>query len=178
VRTRIEPDLPVIYFYCHGQRSRDGVYLAVGRDEPITPEDLTGWVLQRWRNAQVNMWDFPRPLILINACESLDVSPESLLSYLDVLIGQAGAAGVIGTEVKVHQTLAARFAETFFRYLLGPPTGVTLDSAMHASRCEFLAAGNLFGLVYTPYCWADLVVHPTAAQEQTKYPQGDGGSLR
>jgi len=23
-------------------------------------------------------------------------------------------------------------------------------------RLDYLASGNLFGLVYTPYCWADL----------------------
>jgi hypothetical protein len=158
VRKLIEPDLPVIYFYCHGHRGADGVYLAIGRDESITPEDVTGWIVQRWRNAHVAMWDNPRPLVIINACESMDVSPETLLTYLDVLIGRAGAAGVIGTEVKVHQVLAMQFAETFLRHFLGPPAGTTAENAMHASRCNFLAVGNLFGLVYTTYCWADLVV--------------------
>jgi hypothetical protein len=62
--------------------------------------------------------------------------------------------GVIGTEVKVSQDLAMEAAETFFGSLVG--AGGTVDEALRAVREDFVAAGNLFGLVYTPYCFADL----------------------
>ena len=28
--------------------------------------------------------------------------------------------------------------------------------ALRAARLSFLASGNIFGLAYTPFCWADL----------------------
>jgi CHAT domain len=63
---------------------------------------------------------------------------------------------VIGTEVKVSADLAMEFAQRFFGELLAPGTNVA--TAMRRARMAFLARGNLFGLNYTPYCWADLTL--------------------
>jgi hypothetical protein len=44
--------------------------------------------------------------------------------------------------------------EQFFQRL--PAKTHTVEQALHEIRVDDLASGNLFGLVYTPYCWADL----------------------
>ena len=98
------------------------------------------------------------PLVFTSACHSVEINPDTLVSYLDAFVGAAHAAGVIGTEVRINQRLAmdvaTQFFERFFR-------GETVDRALHAVRLDLLAQGNLFGLAYTPYCWADLHVIAT-----------------
>jgi hypothetical protein len=69
-------------------------------------------------------------------------------------VGTARAAGVIGTEVKVNQDLAMKIAERFFELLLVQKK--TVDEALRTIRLDYLADGNLMGLLYTPYCWAEL----------------------
>jgi hypothetical protein len=88
---------------------------------------------------------------------------------LDAFVGTAAAAGVIGTEVRVNQELAMDVAQKFFDLLLGQqntvdgkPRPYTVDEALRAVRLHYLAAGNLLGLVYTPYCWSELCVTGTA----------------
>jgi hypothetical protein len=96
----------LIYFFCHGNQPRIGdpnTYLAVGNDGAITAQDFIGW-LTGWRKAlKRRIWDAVRPLVFINACHSLAVEPETLVSYLDAFVTWGHAAGVIGTEVKVAQ---------------------------------------------------------------------------
>jgi len=60
-----------------------------------------------------------------------------------------------GTEIKVSQTLAMRVAEQFFQSWL---SGQTVETALRAIRMDFLRQGNIFGLVYTPYCWSELKI--------------------
>ncbi len=150
-------DLPLVYFYCHGERPKPGdpaTYLGVGKREAIRAEDIKGWILNWFRRERKVVWGDVRPLIFINACHSIEINPDTLTNYLDALVGEAHAAGVIGTEVKVHQRLAMDLAAQFFRHFLSE--GWSVDQAMHDVRMDFLAKGNLFGLVYTTYCRADL----------------------
>jgi hypothetical protein len=156
IRTLVATDIPLIYFYCHGEPYRGNVYLGVGKREYITPKDFVNWVNTSWKKERRIVWDRVRPLVFINACQSLDITPESLLGYLESFVGAGGAAGVIGTEVKVAKQLAMEAAEVFFHTLIQPD--MTAERAMHALRMHFLRLGNLFGLLYTPYCWADLAL--------------------
>lgn len=147
-------DYPIFYFYCHGERPRPGdpnTYLGVGKKEKIEPKDFKGMVLSYLGSKKV--WGKIRPLIFINACHSAEINPTTLTNYLEAFIGMGNAAGVIGTEVRVNQSLAMDVATNFFEYFLA---GKTVDQALHAIRTDFLASGNVFGLVYTPYCWSDL----------------------
>lgn len=157
VQSMLGRDLSLVYFYCHGGRASDAdpnTYLCVGNNEPITAQDFIGW-LKSWREAyNKRIWSDVRPLVFINACHSLAIEPETLVSYLDAFVTWGHAAGVIGTEVKVAQTLAMDVAEQFFRRLLGKQH--TVETALHEIRIDYLASGNLLGLIYTPYCWADL----------------------
>jgi hypothetical protein len=104
-------------------------------------------------------WDKVRPLIFINACHSLAIEPATLVSFLQAFVGRGQAAGVIGTEVKVEQSMAMDVAESFVTNWLSGRN--TVEEALRAIRLDYLRHGNLFGLVYTPYCWSELkiVVH-------------------
>lgn len=154
----LDHDIPLVYFYCHGARdeeyNRDTV-LGVGKNERISGRDVVSWILS-WSGGKKLVWDKIRPLIFINACHSLDIEPRTLVSYLEAFVGTGNAAGVIGTEVKVHQQLAMEVAERFYDLLLREKQ--TVDSALRQIRFDWLAHGNLLGLVYTPYCRAELQV--------------------
>jgi len=161
IRKLLGRDLPLVYFYCHGEGRYDGdpdTYLGVGMNEPIRASELQGWV-QTWLvQSDTRVWDRIRPLVFINACHSLEIYPKTLVSYLDAFVGTARAAGVIGTEVKVAQDLAMQVAERFFDLML--TEGKCVDEALRTIRLDFLASGNLLGLFYTPYCWAELRIAP------------------
>lgn len=167
IRGLLGNDLPLVYFYCHGEKPYDAdpnTYLGVGMNESIKATELQDWV-QTWLKQDKMIWNKIRPLVFVNACHSLEIHPETLVSYLDAFVGSARAAGVIGTEVRINQDLAMRIAEQFFDLLLvqqktvdGKPRPFTVDEALHTIRLDYLAAGNLLGLLYTPYCWAELCV--------------------
>ncbi|GAA3103014.1 hypothetical protein GCM10010520_55160 [Rhizobium viscosum] len=157
LETTLWQDMPILYFYCHGERTNPSdpdVHLGIERGQLITANDLNSWAWFWMFQQGAMMWQKTHPLVFINACSSVGIYPETLMSYVDVFIGRLQAAGVIGTEIKVHQKLAMEFAETFFTHLLLP--GNTVETALRALRLDYLKEGNLFGLVYTPYCWADL----------------------
>jgi len=156
LRALIEPDLPVIYFLCHGTPGDRGTLLGIGQRDQISPQDLMGWMDVATMRHGRRMWTEPQPLVFINACESLAITPEDLVDYLGAFVGKGQAAGVIGTEIKVEQGQAMELAEMFFTKLLQP--GATVEEALRHVRLSFLADGNLFGLVYTPYCFADLAI--------------------
>jgi hypothetical protein len=158
IRALLGHDLPLVYFYCHGEGRFDGdpnTYLGVGRNEAIRAEELQDWV-QIWLGEKKRIWDKVRPLVFINACHSLEIYPSTLVSYLNAFVGAARAAGVIGTEIRVNQDLAMKIAEQFFDLLLNQERSV--DEALRTIRLNYLGNGNLVGLFYTPYCWAELKV--------------------
>lgn len=157
----ISHDLPLVYFYCHGERpdpDSPETYLGIGNNELVRPTDLVGWIQEAFFTRQLRVWNQIRPLVFINACHSAELDPKALFNYIDVFVGGGNAAGVIGTEVKVSQALAMEFAAMFFDQLLVP--GATVATALRHTRLAFLANGNIFGLNYTPYCWADLTIAP------------------
>jgi caspase domain-containing protein/CHAT domain-containing protein len=164
IRALLGADLPLVYFFCHGEKlnaASSDTYLGIGRNEKITADDFNGWV-KSWREGGQQVWDRVRPLIFINACHSVEINPDTLVSYLGAFVRTARAAGVIGTEVKVHQELAMQLAVEFFAHFVRD--GWSVERALREVRLDFLRDGNLFGLLYTPYCWADLTLsRPSAA---------------
>ena len=164
-KAELEPligrDLPLLYFYCHGERPSPGsqdTFLGIGNHEWLSPPDFMGWIQDAYLSRRQRVWDTVRPLVFINACHSAELDPAALFNYVDAFVGAGNAAGVIGTEVKVAADLAMAFAQSFFGELLLP--GTTVAAAMRRARLAFLAQGNIFGLNYTSYCWADLTVVP------------------
>jgi hypothetical protein len=56
--------------------------------------------------------------------------------------------------VTVHPDLASDAAVQFYSHFLEADGSV--DQAIRAMGCDFLAKGNVMGLAYTPYCSAEL----------------------
>lgn len=161
----IDTPLPLIYFYCHGRTASLGdrgvdllvPYLEIGHDEMIGTGDLNAWAAagqwhrERWR-------DVP-PLVFINGCKTAALSPEQIVTFVDAFAG-AEAAGVIGTEIAVAQPLASEFAQAFYGHLMAD-SAMTVGQALRRARFDFLAKGNITGLVYTAFCSMDLILEPT-----------------
>jgi hypothetical protein len=128
----------VVYFYCHGGLSGDLPYLQVGADEVITPDNLFA----------VARWDDPRPLVFLNGCHTTALDPEIAFEFIGAFVENAGAAGVIGTEITVFEPLARAFAEECLRQFLSE---IPVGEAVRRARLRLLKDGNPLGLVYIPY---------------------------
>jgi hypothetical protein len=73
---------------------------------------------------------------------------------VDAFVG-VYAAGVIGTEVLLHQQLANEAGLEFLKRLVAYQS---VGRAMTEMRMHPLRKGNLFGLAYTAYCSSELVL--------------------
>lgn len=132
----------LVYFYCHGGLDHNEPYIKVG--------PVGGPVIKRanLRSEKIE-WDVPRPLVFINGCHTTALEPEQALEFVTSLIRIANAAGVIGTEITVFETLARSFAEDCLRrFIVG---GKTIGEAVREARLALLKAGNPLGLVYIPF---------------------------
>ena len=149
------PKLELVYFYCHGQRqSLAGSnaplpYLGVGKGEILSTGDLITWDDADWDRQH---WRETSPLVFINGCHTAEITPESLANFVDTFAG-VYAAGVIGTEVLVHQQVAG---EAGLEFLSGFQNNKSVGKALQSMRLKFLLKGNLLGLAYTAYCSSDL----------------------
>jgi hypothetical protein len=132
-----------IYFFCHGGRTAGTPWLGVGNQEQIQPTDFHAWKAR---------WPETHPIILINGCHTVDLSPDDLLNFVTVF-SWCSAAGVIGTEIAIPESLAREFGRHFITRFAN---GKTVASIIAELRLSLLAKWNLLGLCYTPYCSGDL----------------------
>lgn len=137
-------DAPIIYFYCHGGRSGSRTWLGIGKGEQLIPSDLMGWEID---------WPIVHPLVFINGCHTVDITPDDLLRFNETL-SYCQASGVIGTEISIPEVLARYFANGFFKLL--PICNV--GDAIRQMRLQLLENYNPLGLAYTPYCSANLEI--------------------
>lgn len=132
----------LIYFYCHGDREDRTIYLRLGPEGAprISPTNLRAYKIK---------WDDPKPLVMINGCNTAALEAEQALNFVQPLLKYCNAAGVIGTDITVFESLATQFAEGCLRRFLrdGEPIG----EAVRKTRIELLQKGNPLGLVYVPY---------------------------
>jgi hypothetical protein len=155
------PELSLIYFYCHGYREKGyeaTTYLSIGDGEQINIDDFSGYYYYSWCT-KYGLEEYKKktkPLVFINACHSIEINPDTLGSFLERFMSTQFASGIIGTEVSVDQTLAMDFANKFFSSFV--QEGKSVGEAIHHTRLSYLAQHSLFGLVYTPYCFADLTL--------------------
>ncbi len=142
-------DAQMVYFYCHGGITNENVpYLQVGTDDD--PRFTRANLRRRVR------WQHPRPLVFINGCHTTALSPEAAIDLVSGFVENAHAAGVVGTEITIFESLATSFAEVCFdRFLLQRQT---LGEAIRGARLKILQAGNPLGLVYIPFAMAGLRV--------------------
>jgi hypothetical protein len=127
----------------------------VGKAQGIAPGDITTWHDSDWSPEH---WKDVSPLVFINGCHTVELTPEALVNFVDSFIG-VYAAGVIGTEIILVQEVANEAAEELLAVMnrkdkSGNPVGV--GEALRQMRLHFLGKGNLLGLAYTPYCSAEL----------------------
>ncbi len=88
-----EPDLELVYFYCHGRRDEQKQpYLEIGIEDKISPADIGAWDSSLWPK---NHWRKTAPLVFINGCHTTELTPDLLVNFVDDFVGNY-AAGVIG----------------------------------------------------------------------------------
>jgi hypothetical protein len=144
----------VLYFYCHGGVDNNGnPLLRVGnlQDPAIAVSNFAGYQI---------LWKRNHPLVFINGCHTVDVEPARALHFVDELVRNVGAAGVIGTEVTIFEGLAVSFASRFFEHL----RDADLGEAMRRARLELLGQQrNPLGLLYVAYAMSSLRMSDSVA---------------
>ncbi|GIW00415.1 CHAT domain-containing protein [Roseiflexus sp.] len=153
----------IIYFYGHAVSRSPGEkdaatgieyglgdsYLSVN-GEAVTLDDMNlyaGLDLDRFDSA---------PLVVLNACESAELSPELYNGLVPYLIGR-GARGIIGTEVLMPAFFAAEFAPALLRRFAAGNT--RLGDLLRDMRREYLhEKRNVLPLIYALYSNAELIV--------------------
>lgn len=141
-----EPQL--MYFYCHGKYDQNmNPYLQIGNNEALLPYELE----------ELNFrWEKSRGLVFLNGCHTVEMKPKDLSTLMAPFV-KAYASGIIGTEIPVHTHLATEFGETFFKRLMpNNGSGECVGKIIKDLRLGLLSKFNPLGLVYTPYCSADL----------------------
>lgn len=140
----------IYYFYCHGRLEDDRFHLEVGpsdRGAAIRAADLNPRKI-RWTQQ-------PQPLVVLNCCESVAMTPEIIHGFLTKL-RRLGAAGVVGTEIEVFSPLARAFGRQVLQGLLD---GQSAGEAFIAARRYFLRQLNPMGLAFTLHAPATLHLH-------------------
>lgn len=152
-------ELELVYLLCHGLRasrrsSAIGPVVVIGDAEEVSTGQIRTWRESSWLPSAQH-WSRTAPLVFINGCSTADLSPDVLVSFVDEF-AKAGAAGVVGTEAPLHQSVAALAAEAFFRHFVAArlPAG----EAVRRTRMELLGRGNVMGFAYTAHCSADLAL--------------------
>jgi hypothetical protein len=137
----------LVYFYCHGGLDHNEAYIKVG------PADGPVIVRANLREQDIE-WQDPRPLIFINGCHTTALEPEQALEFVTSFVEVANAAGVIGTEITIFESLARSFAEDCLRRFI--VDGKSIGEAIREARLALLKAGNPLGLVYIPFVITNL----------------------
>ena len=134
-----------MYFYTHGGSDAFGTpYLEVGDGEQIELIDLDAW--------NVNFNEH-QPLVILNACDSADYTPDNFENLLQFFCDK-GAAGVIGTQCEVKERLADAFILNFFQsFLQQKLLGEALFQSRQILLKEYL---DPRGLTYSLFASADV----------------------
>jgi hypothetical protein len=156
----------LIYLYCHGKAVDDEFLLQLGADEAageyLGASDLmfpNGRAWPGWAHG---------PFVVLNGCKTLQVQPTSWHVLLG-LLRQLGAAAVIGPEIEMFTTTAAKIGEAI---VAGALERVPLDALMMHLRRGLLRELNPMGLAYNVYAPSGLVWSPPG--EPGPGPEGGG----
>jgi hypothetical protein len=134
----------IIYFYTHGGSDAFGKpYLEVGSGDQITFNDLDAW--------GVNLGHH-QPLVVLNACDSADYSPDSFENLVRFFYGKK-AAGVIGTQCEVKENLANAFSVLFFGAFFKQASA---GQALFEARQKLLRQLDPRGLAYSLFAASDV----------------------
>jgi hypothetical protein len=157
-------DVPhIIYFYGHavsrspGEKdAATGIEYGLGDSYlSINGEAVTLDEMNLYAGLDLDRFD-SAPLVILNACESAELSPELYNGLVPYLIGR-GARGVIGTEVLMPAYFAAEFAPALLRRFAAGNT--RLGDLLRDLRREYLREKrNVLPLIYALYSNAELIV--------------------
>ncbi len=157
-------DIPqIIYFYGHavsrspGEKdATTGIEYGLGDSYlSVNGEALTLDDMNLYAGLDLDQFD-SAPLVVLNACESAELSPELYNGLVPYLIGR-GARGVIGTEVLMPAFFAAEFAPALLRRFAAGNT--RLGDLLRDMRREYLhEKRNVLPLIYALYSNAELIV--------------------
>jgi hypothetical protein len=138
------------YFYCHGDLDQAQRFrLKVG------PLQKPGFIESASLDPDDISWQVPKPLFIMNGCETMAVTPNLTHGFLHTL-KRLGAAGIVGTEIKVWTQLARPFG---VRLLSDMFQGMSVGEAFLEARKYLLRQLNPLGLVYSYYAPATLHLH-------------------
>jgi hypothetical protein len=160
--------LQVIYLYCHTRGGRADPNLARPQLEFQGPQEAQPGIIRSADLDHNAPWPH-HPLVFLNGCSTAAFSPDALSPFIEKLVEDRDAAGVIGTEVPVWEQLAMEVARRFLEAFLA---GDAAGDALLIARRALLAQLNPLGLVYTLYASADLRLPPlpgkTAAAQRPR----------
>ncbi|HEU4412327.1 MAG TPA: hypothetical protein VFS43_44200 [Polyangiaceae bacterium] len=143
-------DDAIIYLYCHGTTVGHRFFLQFGETEEareyLGASDLAT-LRPRWAHG---------PIVVLNGCQTLRVQPTSLNQLLGVL-RKLGAAAIIGPEIEMFTTSAAKVGEAI---VAGALERVPLDELMLRIRRELLRELSPMGLAYNVYAPSGLAWSP------------------
>ena len=147
-----DPDLDVIYFYCHARGGMadpqyDPPCMEFQESSASPPGKLTPYDLD-----SNTPWPH-QPLVFLNGCSTAAFSPDAISPFIITFVRDRGASGVIGTEIPVHETLAGVVGFEFLDRFLA---GVEAGEALREVRRELLRQKNPMGLAYTLYAYSEL----------------------
>jgi len=151
--------MDVVYVLCHSDRDpvdesdRAPDSTLVFRDQSVVSSDVNTWAVD-WPH---DHWHDRRPLVVLNACHTVELTQSTLGNFATAFVNAAGAAGVVGTEALIEQRTASMAMEAFLTEFLG---GAPVGAAIRLMRWRLLAQGSVMGLAYTPYCSATLRLRP------------------
>jgi hypothetical protein len=153
----------MIYFLCHGDVDpQEGPYLGIGARDAQPRHRVYAQSLSQFFTGvggiDPDEWARKAPLVIINGCHTTNLTPGQMLNFVAPFT-QAGASGVIGTEISVLLKVAVPVAEMLFASLAAEEP---VADAIRSMRWTLMNRGNLLGLAYTPYCFADLRVSFTS----------------
>lgn len=138
--------------YCHGEQDEREqkfklVFGPAREERSISSENLNP--------LKINWPEQPQPLVVLNGCDTVAVTPETVHGLLERL-HELGASGVVGTEIQVYPSLAYPFALELIERLL---CGQSLGEAFLAQRRDLLRKFTPLGLAYTYHAPAALHLH-------------------
>lgn len=154
----------LVYFYCHGGLTADNTpFLSIGNNEALTPDNLRAYRIR---------WKAPRPLVFMNGCMTAALEPEKAIDFVSAFVNQAGASGVIGTEITVFEPLATAFAVALLKGFIGECKSI--GESVKLARLALLKQFNPLGLVYIPFALPGLRLVDLAAAGAATDSGGSG----
>lgn len=144
----------IIYLYCHGKTIDDEFVLQLGEDDE-TSEYLGASELVNLTSGSWPGWSHG-PVVILNGCKTLQVRPTSLNELLGV-IRNLGASAIVGPEIEMFTTSAAKIGESI---VIGALERVPLDELMMRIRRGLLRELSPMGLAYNVYAPSGLAWSP------------------